>query len=154
MTTGEPPEGDPTLALLIRHTEAENGHRLDDTLATLTADGTFQDVALDHSFHGHEGATTYYRMWWDAFDTVVTPERLYRDGTIAIAETTWRGTHVGDFCGIAATGRALEVPVIIIVELRDGLMASERLYWDRGRLQNQIGAPQGTPRYSSVRRRE
>jgi len=50
MATGESPESDPTLELLIRHTEAENGHRLDDTLATLTAECTFEDVALNHSF--------------------------------------------------------------------------------------------------------
>ena len=129
---------DATVSLLARHLEAENGHRLVDTLATLSEDCVFSDVALGQTFCGHSGAATYYRMWWDAFDMEVAPERLHLAGGTAVAETTWRGTHVGDFLGIAATGKTIDLPVIIVVELRDGLMASERLFWDRLSLFDQL----------------
>jgi steroid delta-isomerase-like uncharacterized protein len=129
---------DDTIELLGRHLEAENGHCLADTLATLTRDCVFEDMALGQTFHGHEGATSYYRMWWDAFDTAITPERLHLAGDTAVAETTWRGSHVGEFLGIAPTKQTIDVPIIIVVEIRDGLMAVERLYWDRLRLIDQL----------------
>jgi carboxymethylenebutenolidase len=56
-----------------------------------------------------------------------------------VPETTWRGTHVGEFLGIAPTGRPIELAVAVMVELRDGLMSAERMYWDRGRLWQQLG---------------
>jgi carboxymethylenebutenolidase len=126
--------------VLHRHLEAENAHRMEDTLATLTPDCVFEDVALGQRFTRHDGAATYYRMWWTAFDTEVVPERLHLADGIAVAETTWRGIHVGTFADITPSGRRIDVAVAIVVELRDGLIAGERLYWDRARLLEQLGA--------------
>jgi steroid delta-isomerase-like uncharacterized protein len=126
--------------LLGRHLDAENRHDVDDTLATLTADCVFEDLALDQRFEGHDGAARYYRRWWDAFDTEVTPERLHLvEPATAVAETTWRGKHGGEFLGIVPTGRSIAVPVILVAELRDGLMAGERVYWDRATVLEQLG---------------
>jgi steroid delta-isomerase-like uncharacterized protein len=126
--------------LLGRHLDAENRHDLADTLATLTSDCVFEDLALDQHFEGHAGATAYYRMWWDAFDTEVTPEQLHLvEPATAVAETTWRGKHGGPFLGIAPTGRGIAVPVILVAELRDGLMSGERIYWDRATVLEQLG---------------
>jgi steroid delta-isomerase-like uncharacterized protein len=126
--------------LLRRHLDAENRHDMDDTLATLTTDCVFEDLALGERFEGHAGATAYYRMWWDAFDTEVTPERLHLvEPATAVAETTWRGKHGGAFMGIEPTGRSIEVPVILVAELRDGLMGGERIYWDRATVLVQLG---------------
>ena len=135
--------------LLARHLEAENAHRLADTLGTLTPDCVFEDVALGRRFDGHEGAAGYYRMWWDGFETEVSPERLhFARGDVAVAETTWRGVHVGPFLGVPATKRRIEIPVILVVTARDGLMAGERLYWDRATLAGQLNADVRELRYS------
>jgi steroid delta-isomerase-like uncharacterized protein len=126
--------------LLRRHLDAENRHDMDATLATLRADCVFEDLALGRRFEGHSGAATYYRMWWDAFGTEVTPERLHLvEPATAVAETMWRGKHGGTFMGIEATGRSIEVPVILVAELRDGLMGGERIYWDRATVLEQLG---------------
>jgi predicted ester cyclase len=78
-------------------------------------------------------------MWWAGLSPVVTGEQLHLvDEVTAIAETTWRGTHVGTFLGVEATGRAVELPMMIVVEMRDGLMAGERMYWDRRTVLDQI----------------
>jgi steroid delta-isomerase-like uncharacterized protein len=128
--------------LLLRHLDAENRHHFEDTLATLTPDCVFEDRALGERFEGHCGATAYYRMWWEALDTEVTPERLHLvEPAIAVAETTWRGTHSGAFLGVAPTGRSIAVPVILVAELRDGLMSGERIYWDRATVLEQLGQP-------------
>jgi steroid delta-isomerase-like uncharacterized protein len=126
--------------LLARHTEAENGHRLDDTLETLTTDCTFEDIALGLTLTGHEGAARYYRMWWEGLDVTVDVENVLAvaDQPVVVAETVWRGHHIGPFLGVEATSRPVRVPVIIVAELEYGLLARERLYWDRQHVLDQL----------------
>ena len=73
------------------------------TLATLTADCEFVDGTLGLRWSGHDGAAAHYTMWWNAFDLRVIGERLHLAAESAVAETTWKGTHVGTFAGVAAT---------------------------------------------------
>ena len=58
---------------------------------------------------------------------------------MAVVETYFRGTHVGDFLGIAPTERDIDRPIAIFIDLKDGLMAGERFYWDRSTLMFQLG---------------
>jgi steroid delta-isomerase-like uncharacterized protein len=128
-----------TIDLLERHLAAENGHDLDGTLATLSADCEFVDGTLGRRWSGHAGAAEHYRMWWDAFDVQVSGEALHLADGSAVAETTWRGTHVGSFAGVPATGRPVELAVAVVVEFADGLMTAERFYWDAAGLARQLG---------------
>lgn len=130
---------DETLALLERHLTAENAHDLEGTLATLAEDCEFVDDALGMRWFGHEGAADHYTMWWEAFDLEVVGERLHMADASAVAETTWRGTHRGAFVGIAPTGRSVEFTVAVVIDIRDGLMAGERFYWDGAALARQLG---------------
>jgi steroid delta-isomerase-like uncharacterized protein len=126
--------------LLARHTDAENGHRLDETLATLTTECRFDDVALGLTVTGHSGAARYYRMWWDGLDVTVDVENVLAvaDQPVVVAETVWRGRHIGPFMGVEPTGRPVRVPVVIVAELEGGLLARERLYWDRMQVLDQL----------------
>ncbi len=130
---------DPKLQLLDRHLAAENAHDLAGTLATLAADCEFVDTALGMRWSGHDGAAAHYTMWWNAFDLQVTGERLHLAEESAVAETTWKGIHVGTFGVAAASHLPVEFTVAVVVEFRDGLMASERLYWDAAGLARQLG---------------
>lgn len=130
---------DQKLQLLDRHLAAENAHDLAGTLATLSDDCEFVDGALGLRWSGHDGAAAHYTMWWDAFDLQVAGERLHLADESAVAETTWRGTHVGAFAGVPATHRSVEFTVAVVVEFRGGLMAGERFYWDSAGLARQLG---------------
>jgi steroid delta-isomerase-like uncharacterized protein len=132
--------------LLARHLTAENEHRMDDTLATLTEDCVFDDRGLGRVWHGREGAREYYDMWWSGFGaTVHTERRHYTDEGAAIVETHFRGVHEGTFLGIPATAREVDVELAIFIELRDGLMTGERFYWDVTRLLRQLGVTEIPP---------
>lgn len=126
--------------LLARHTDAENGHRLNDTLATLTPDCVFEDAALGLTLNGHSGAAQYYRMWWDGLDVTVDVEDVLpvADQPIVVAQTIWRGHHIGPFLDVGPTDRPVRIPVVIVARLEDGLLAHEHLYWDRLSVLDQI----------------
>jgi steroid delta-isomerase-like uncharacterized protein len=128
------------LQFVQRHMEAENAHRMEETLATLTSDCLFEDMALGQIFQGHTGARDYYQTWWDAFSTTAHPERLYfADQGFAVAEVRFQGTHISSFLGIEPTGHQVDIPTAIVVTFRDGLMAGERMYWDVATLLRQLG---------------
>jgi steroid delta-isomerase-like uncharacterized protein len=126
--------------VVLRHVRAETEHRMEETLATLTEDCVFDDRAFRRVWHGREGARAYYRLWWDAFG--IRPETAARHAPtedLLVVETDFVGAHVGDFLGVAATGRDVSVPMVIFVSFRDGLLSGERFYWNPADLMAQIG---------------
>ncbi|HEX2174219.1 MAG TPA: ester cyclase [Dehalococcoidia bacterium] len=128
-------------AIVRRHLEAENQHRMEETLATLTEDCVFEDRALGRTYHGREGARAYYRLWWDAFGVTVMPSgarHVTTDGVL-ISEAGYRGAHRGEFLGIPPTGRDIELRFVVFVTFRDGLMSGERFYYDLTGLLRQLG---------------
>ena len=67
-------------------------------------------------------------MHHEQFDA--TPEltsMVIGEGTAA-AELIFVGTHTGEFAGIAATGKAVEVPYSAFYQLSDGKITTLRLY--------------------------
>jgi steroid delta-isomerase-like uncharacterized protein len=128
------------LALLDRHMRAENAREMQATLATLSEDCVFEDLAIGRTYKGRSGAAEYYRLWWEAFEPRVVVKRLHwtEDGG-AIAETHWQGAHEGHWLGMEATGRRIDVPVAIFVTFSDDdLMAGERFYYDLTTIRRQL----------------
>ena len=127
------------LEVLQRHVRAETMHDMEATLVTLTPDCVFDDVPTGTLYRGHDEVRAYYQRWWSAFGN--TPERNRRyvpDPATLIVETHFVGAHVGAWEGVAPTGRAIDLPVMIVVSFADGLMSGERFYYDRATLQAQL----------------
>jgi len=127
-------------AIVKAHVIAETDHQMAETLATLTEDCIFDDRAFNHVWHGREGASAYYAMWWQAFG--VKPEtgaRYAPREDLLVVETTFVGRHTGTFLGVAPTDRDVAVPMTIFVDFRDGLLSGERFYWSLSSLMQQIG---------------
>lgn len=123
------------------HLQAENAHRMEETLATLHPACVFEDVAMQRVFTGRAGAREYYEHWWRAFDLIVKGrKRHFTDEGAMIAEASYVGKHVGEFFGIAPTGKPIELRLAVFIDFRDGLMNGERFYYDLRGLLRQIGA--------------
>ncbi len=134
----------PLQPLLHRHLAAENAHDLPGTLATLHPDCLFEDVATGQTWHGHAGAAAHYLHWWNAFGVTVSREAQDRsfwceDGS-CVSQATFSGRHVGDFFGLAPTGQDISFRFAVFIGFRDGLMLSERFYYDLAGLTRQLGA--------------
>ena len=129
------------LDILKRHVSAETAFEMEATLATLTADCLFEDLPTGETHRGHAAVRAYYGAWWSAFGNVPAGSRRHVAAPdLLIVETHFVGTHRGAWRGIAASGRAIDLPVAIFISFRDGLMSGERFYYDQATLMRQVGA--------------
>ena len=61
-------------------------------------------------------------------------ERITAEDDVTVVETLWSGDHTQDMMGIPASGRRFEVPMVFIMEFRDGLISSIKSMFNEGDL--------------------
>lgn len=66
-------------------------------------------------------------------------DELLIDGNRVMLEFTFTGTHTGDFYGIPATGRQVELQLMSVYHVEDGLIRWARLYYDSASMLRQLG---------------
>ncbi|HEX6746958.1 MAG TPA: ester cyclase [Longimicrobium sp.] len=87
-----------------------------------------------------EGHAAFARVFYAAFpDIHHTLDEVVATDDGAAVRFTLRGTHTGDFMGIAPTGRAITVSAIVLLAIADGRVARLRAIFDRFGLMQQIG---------------
>ncbi len=90
---------------------------------------------------GIKGVKGLFQGLADAFpDLRIVVEDLIAEGDKVVGRVTFRGTHSGDFQGIAATGKQIEIPVIDILRIRDGKIVERWGLSDQLGLMQQLGA--------------
>ena len=128
---------------LIRRVFEDGLNRGDvDGIAQLTA-----PEFIDHDIHvetGLSGGPEDMRQALIAIrrgfpDIHVTIEDIIAEGDQVVVRNTWRGTHLGEFNGIAPTGNPVEVTGIVIWRIVDGLIAERRACIDTLSLLQQLG---------------
>jgi steroid delta-isomerase-like uncharacterized protein len=72
-------------------------------------------------------------------DWCSTPEELITEGDKVAERWTGRGTHLGEFQGIAPTGRQVEVPGVVFYRLADGKITEFRGQFDQFSMMQQLG---------------
>ena len=68
-----------------------------------------------------------------------TVEEMLVEGDRVVERWTGRGTHEGEFQGIAPTGRQVAVPGVVFYRITDGKIAEFRGQFDRMSLLQQLG---------------
>jgi steroid delta-isomerase-like uncharacterized protein len=107
---------------IVRHfvEEAQSHGRLDAIDEFLTLD--FVDHCAPAGLPDtREGVKMQFTMLRTAFPDMkaVIHEQIAEDGRVATRKSL-RGTHLGDFLGIAPTGKTVSIEVIDILRLADG----------------------------------
>jgi predicted ester cyclase len=87
-----------------------------------------------------------YRVWFSAFPdiTAQTDEPLI-DGDRAVQILRFSGTHAGEFFGLPATGRHVELTVASVLSLADNRIIEERRIYDFTGLLVQVGVLKAKP---------
>jgi ketosteroid isomerase-like protein len=122
-------------ATVLEHVTAEAQQRRQDVYATfLDGDQCWFDLMpLGVTFDGRDNVVNFYEGLLSAFDlTMYITKEIHELGT-SVIEITLEGPHVGEFMGIAATGRHMAFEASAFFEFdteRPGVMRCERVYFD------------------------
>jgi predicted ester cyclase len=73
-----------------------------------------------------------------AFDARMELKNLLVDEGKAAIEADFVGTHIAEFAGIQATGRAVRVPYSVVYDLRDDRISGLRIYFPMSLLMEQL----------------
>ena len=129
------------LAVVDEHVRCENRHDLDAVMATFGPEARYDDEPWGDHRTGRDGVRSYYGELMSALpDLEIDVRRRHATADGVVLEVVIRGTHLGPWRGLPATGRRLEFPLCGIFEFDAGdRLAAERIYYDRGAVLGQLG---------------
>src|SRR5262249_2877946 len=136
---------DEILALLDRRAISWRNH---DAVA-LASDYTQDGVVVSPTggvLEGREEIERIYSLWFTAFpDLQLTRTGVIIDGDCAVLLLDISGTHSGDFFGLAATGRRVQVPGAFVYTFKNGQIHHERRVLDFTGVLIQVGVLKAKP---------
>jgi len=105
----------------------------------LTDDVTMTFMGTDRAFAGREAVraviTAFHQQ---AFRSHITLRSLVCGDDHALLEAEFKGTHIGEFEGVRASHRDVDVPYAVAYDLRGGRISALRLYFPFELLMRQI----------------
>lgn len=130
--------------IIDRHFAAENNHDVAGTLATYTDDIVWDDVTHpDSPFHGKEQVAAIYSSIIEAVPDVhlESVKRFTGEaGRFVVDESTLSGHVVGEWAGRVGGGAPIEIRMLHLFEIRDGLICYENAWFDASEVHRQIDA--------------
>ncbi|CAN5563945.1 hypothetical protein BH10ACT1_BH10ACT1_05160 [soil metagenome] len=128
------------LAVVAEHFASEVEQAFDRTLATFDGHPHYEIMATGQVFDGAEEVMDYYLTTRTAFpDQRHDDVRIHVADDAVITEFDLLGTNLGEFFGMAPTGKSFRVPVIAVFFFTGDEITNERIYFDSASLVNQIG---------------
>jgi carboxymethylenebutenolidase len=141
------PAQDALRKLWEEHVQYEFSTRnTEDTLATMVQDAYVNHIPVLTGGSGRDELREFYSKRFIPQmppDTEMTPVSQTIGENQIVDEMIFKFTHTipMDWMlpGIPPTGRRVEVPLVAIVQVRDGKLAHEHIYWDQASVLVQIG---------------
>jgi steroid delta-isomerase-like uncharacterized protein len=129
------------IATVQRHIRLENEHDLEGVLGTFGDTAHYDDEAWGEHHHGRDGVRSFYEQMMAALpDLEIDVQRRHVAGDAILLEVVIRGTHLGEWRGLPATGRRVEVPLCGVYTFdSEDRLAGEKIYYDRGTVLRQLG---------------
>ena len=126
-------------AVIREHMDSENRLDFDATLATFSHP-RYELVATGQVFDGADEVMGYYHASRAAFpDQRNEIHTLRHTDDAVIVEFDLLGTHLGEFLGVAPTGKEFRTRMAAIFEFEDDRITCERIYFDAGTILRQLG---------------
>jgi steroid delta-isomerase-like uncharacterized protein len=96
---------------------------------SFTDDITWTTVGTDQELQGRQPVRDFISwMHTQAFDAHPKVKTLIVGDGQAALEADFVGTHTGEFLGMPATGKSVQVPYCVVYDLRDDKIAAVRSY--------------------------
>jgi len=143
LTSASAPDGKQSarIAIVEQHIRLENQHDLEGVLSTFGDAARYDDEPWDEHYDGRDGVREFYDQLMTALpDLEIEVRRQHVACDAILVEVIIRGTHLGEWKGLPATGRRVALPICGIYTFdADNRLAGERIYYDRGTVLRQIG---------------
>jgi steroid delta-isomerase-like uncharacterized protein len=129
------------IAAVERHIQLENQHDLEGVISTFGDTARYDDEPWDEHYDGRNQVRQFYKRLMTALpDLEIEVRQQHVAYEAIIVEVMIRGTQLGEWKGLPATGRRLELPLCGIYTFdADDRLAGERIYYDRGTVLRQLG---------------
>lgn len=139
---------DQALAAAERHVSAFNRHDLEAHSANETEDIGWTQPGV--SLEGREAVAGLQQALWSALpDAQIEVVARVADAETVMSEEVLTGTQTGPFVTPSGTvppsGRAIRMPFVTVQRIRDGKIASERVYFDQLDFLRQLGIAPDDP---------
>jgi carboxymethylenebutenolidase len=146
-TTNLTPAQEYLQALWEEHLQYEFGtHSTEDALATMLEDAYVNHIPVMTGGVGKPAVREFYSKYLIPQmppDMELTPisrtigtDQLVDEMVAKLTHTVWMEWILP---GVPPTGKRVEVPVVAIVQFRDGKLAHEHIYWDQASVLVQVG---------------
>lgn len=97
-------------------------------------------VAETENIVGIEGFKNYYQNYLTGFsDITFTIVDVFGQGDKIVKHWNFKGTHSGEFFGIPASGKTVDINGVTLVLMKDGKIAQERDFLDNLDFLKQLG---------------
>ena len=112
-----------------------------DEIVAFGAPDYVDDFVAIGEFRGREAVRGFFRELFAAFpDFDMTVDRIVADDVSAVVQWHAAGTFSGGpFLGIRATGRGVDLRGVDVLEIADGLVQHNTIYYDGATFARQIG---------------
>jgi len=129
------------IALVEEHIGHENNHDLEAVLSTFGNAPHYDDEAWREHYEGSEGVRAFYTQLMKALpDLEIAVQRRHVTDDAILVEVIIRGTHLGAWRGLPATGRHVEIPLCGVYTFDENdRLAGERIYYDRATVLRELG---------------
>lgn len=129
------------IAIVEQHIRLENEHDLEGVLRTFGETARYDDEPWGEHYTGRDGVRLFYEQLMRALpDLEIAVQRRHAAEDAVLVEVVVRGTHLGGWRGLPATGRRVEFPLCGVYTFdADDRLAGERIYYDRGSVLRQLG---------------
>ncbi|HEV8516221.1 MAG TPA: ester cyclase [Candidatus Limnocylindrales bacterium] len=121
--------------------EAMERYWVKDDLSVVAEDAVYTDTSTGRDWVGRDKVSELLEfMYRRAFDgSFKTLSRIVGDGQ-AVIEGRFQGRHIGDFLGVAPTGRDVDAPICVVYDLEDDRIKRARVYLQTYVVLQQLGA--------------
>ena len=131
----------PRMAIVEEHVRLENEHNLEGVIQTFGESARYDDEPWDQHYEGREQVRQFYEQLMAALpDLRIEIMRRHVAAEAITLEVIIRGTQLGPWRGLPATGRRVEIPLCGVYTFdADDRLAGERIYYDRAMVLRQLG---------------
>lgn len=129
------------IAIVEEHIRLENAHNLEGVLGTFGANAHYDDEAWNEHHKDIDGVRSFYSQLMAALpDLEIDVQRQHVTDNAIVVEVIIRGTQLGPWRGLPATGRRVEIPLCGVYTFdADDRLAGEKIYYDRATVLRQLG---------------